>query len=79
MHEELGIYAKIGDYFCTSTFMHKNTEYDMCVFKVHDYQGHITLHEHLEIAWVRVDQLFDYAYPEPDLPIVALLQKQHQN
>ena len=75
LHEELGIRAQIGQYFCTSTFIHKDTEYDMCVFKVHDYEGKITLHEHLAIAWVTTHELSNYVYPAPDLPIVALLQK----
>ena len=75
LYEELGIDAEIGQYFCTSTFMHKDVEYDMCVFKVHKYEGQITLHEHLAIVWVTLERLSDYVYPAPDLPIVALLQK----
>ena len=75
LFEELGIHAQIGEYFCTSTFMHNTIEYDMCVFKVYDYHGQIVLHEHLAIAWVTPVKLSNYAYPAPDLPIVELLQK----
>lgn len=75
LFEELGIHVQIGEYFCTSTFMHNTIEYDMCVFKVYDYQGQIVLHEHLAIAWVTPAELSNYAYPAPDLPIIELLQK----
>jgi mutator protein MutT len=75
LYEELDIHAQIGEYFCTSTFIHKDSVYDMCVFKVHFYEGEIILHEHSAIAWVSVAQLSDYSYPAPDLPIIALLQK----
>ncbi len=75
LYEELDIHAQIGQYFCTSTFVHKDSVYDMCVFKVHAYEREIKLNEHSAMAWVTVEQLSDYAYPAADLPIVALLQK----
>ena len=75
LYEELDIHAQVGEYFCTSTFYHKDSIYDMCVFKVYAYDREIKLHEHSAIAWVTLDQLSCYAYPEADLPIVALLQK----
>lgn len=75
LYEELDIHAQIGDYFCTSTFEHKSFVYDMCVFKVNFYEGEIKLQEHSACAWVTIDQLSDYSYPAPDLPIIALLQK----
>lgn len=73
--EELSIDAEIGDYFCTSTFHHQDIEYDMCVFKVPSFKGEIKLHEHLAFAWVTPAELSNYVFPEADLPIVELLQK----
>lgn len=75
LFEELGIQAKVGDYFCTSTFSYKDTLYDMCVFKVPSFEGEIILKEHSAISWVTPDELSNYDFPEPDLPIVELLQK----
>jgi len=75
LYEELGIHAEVGDYFCTSTFYHKDTLFDMRVFKVLSYQGEIQLIEHSAIAWIRPSELSQYEFPEPDLPIVKLLQK----
>ncbi len=75
LYEELSIKAVVGDYFCTSTFIHKDLVYDMCVFKVHFYDGDIKLNEHSAMAWVTAQELSLYVYPEPDLPIIKLLQK----
>ena len=75
LFEELSIQAEVGEYFCTSTFHHKGAVYDMCVFKVSAFEGKIKLNEHLAIAWVTPDELSNYTFPEPDLPIVEFLQK----
>ncbi len=75
LFEELDIHVQVGEYFCTSTFFHKDSVYDMCVFKVYSYEREIKLQEHLAIAWVTPEQFSDYAYPAPDLPIIELLQK----
>ena len=78
LHEELDIYAHVGEYFCTSTFLHNDTVYDMCVFKVYSYDGEIKLNEHSALAWVTAAELSDYTYPDPDLPIIELLQQNNQ-
>jgi len=75
LYEELNIHAEVGEYFCTSTFYHKDSLYDMCVFKVDSYTGEMKLNEHLAISWVEVKELSKYKYPEPDLPIIQLLQQ----
>ncbi len=75
LQEELRIDAEIGEYLCTSTFYNKETLYDMCVFKVPSFQGEIVLNEHSAIVWLNPPELSNYNYPEPDLPVVELLQK----
>ncbi|MDR3550822.1 MAG: (deoxy)nucleoside triphosphate pyrophosphohydrolase [Candidatus Babeliales bacterium] len=75
LHEELSIQAHIGQYLCTSSFYHKDILFDMCVFRVPSFQGQITLNEHSAIAWVTPSELSNYEFPEPDLPIIELLQK----
>lgn len=75
LFEELSIHAEVGEYFCTSTFLHKDSLFDMCVFKVPSFKGELTLNEHSAIAWVTPSELSNYDMPEPDLPIVELLQK----
>ncbi len=73
--EELGIQAEVGEYFCTSTFYHKDSLFDMVVFRVPSFEGELTLHEHSAIAWVTPSELSNYDMPEPDWLIVELLQK----
>lgn len=75
LHEELGIHAVIGEYFCTSSFYHNGILYDMCVFMVTSYQGEIQLIEHSAIAWLEPTELSQYEFPEPDLVVIDLLQK----
>lgn len=75
LFEELNICPEIGEYFCTSTFYHKDSLYDMCVFKVPSYSGELKLNEHSAIAWVTHEELSQYDMPDPDIPIVKLLQK----
>ena len=75
LFEELGIHAEVGEYFCTSTFHHKDSLFDMVVFRVPSFKGELTLNEHSAIAWVTPSELSNYEMPEPDLPIVGLLQK----
>ena len=75
LFEELSIQVEVGDYFCTSTFNHKDAVYDMCVFKVSSFKGEIKLNEHSAIAWVTIDELNHYVFPDPDMSVVELLQK----
>lgn len=71
--EELGINAEVGEYVTSSTFMHKDNLYEMCMFRVPSFEGLIQLHEHQEIKWVARQDLPNYDYPDPDLPIVSML------
>ena len=48
----------------------------MHVFKVPSFEGEISLNEHSAIAWVDPSELSNYDMPEPDLPIVKVLQEQ---
>jgi len=75
LFEELGIQVEVGEYFCTSTFYHKDSLFDMCVFRVTSFKGELTLNEHSAIAWVVPSELSNYDMPDPDRPIVELLQK----
>jgi mutator protein MutT len=86
LREELDINAEIGEYLCTSSFYlmdsttlrfahHERVSYEMHVFMVRSFQGEIKLNEHSACAWVTPEELSNYTYPDPDLPIVELLQK----
>ncbi len=77
LYEELNIHATVAEYYCVSSFEHNNIFYDMHLFKVYNYQGQMQLHEHAAIAWVSAMDLSNYDYPQPDLPVVELLQKDY--
>ncbi len=75
LFEELGIQAIIGDYICSSLFMHKNQLHELIAFKVISFEGEITLFEHTHIAWIEKNQFHNYDFPDPDKPIIDLLLK----
>jgi mutator protein MutT len=76
LFEELSIRAEVGEHVCTSTFLHKDTIFDMYVFKVPFFTGTLTLNEHMAVHWVTPQELSNYEFPDPDLPIVNLLKKE---
>jgi mutator protein MutT len=78
LFEELSIRAEIGAFFCISTFCHRDVLFDMHVFRIISYEGEITLNEHSAVAWVVPSELSNYSMPDPDLPVVALLQEAKQ-
>lgn len=73
LFEEFGIHADIGAYFCSSFFKHKEMIFEMRVYYVPSFTGDFTLHDHLEIRWVSIEELPLYEMPEPDKPIVDKL------
>ena len=75
LREELGISAEVGDYYCSSSFYHKDALFEMYMFKVPSFEGQIVLHEHSAIAWVSISELSNYDMPDPDLPVVKKLQQ----
>ncbi len=75
LREELGIEVEVGDYFCTSYFEHKGTPMAMVVYYVPKYSGEIQLLDHKQVKWVTVDELDQYQFPDPDLPIIEKLKE----
>jgi 8-oxo-dGTP diphosphatase len=74
LNEEFGILAQVGDYFCSSFFEHKGSPVEMRVYMVPSFAGHMFLHDHKEVRWVKIDELSSYDMPAPDKPIVEQLQ-----
>ena len=73
LHEEFGIKAEVGDYFCTIPFEHKNQLMEMIVFFVPAFSGEFILYEHSQIKWVEKEDLLQYEFPEPDKPVIQKL------
>jgi len=75
LKEEFGIEAEVGEYFCTSLFEHKGIAMAMVVYFVPRYAGEIKLFDHKQIKWVTVDELEQFEFPDPDLPIIEKLKQ----
>ena len=73
LFEEFGIQATIDSYIASSFFEHKGQNMEMKAYFVSSYIRKITLTEHLEIRWVKKEDLFSYDMPDPDKPIVEKL------
>jgi len=73
LNEEFGILAQVGDYVCSSFFEHKGSMVEMRAYMVPSYAGHMFLYDHLEVRWVKIEDLPSYDMPEPDAPIVERL------
>lgn len=79
LNEEIGIHAKIGDYFCSSFFEHHGATWEMRAYFVRSFTGEIELREHQEVQWVAIKDLPSYDMPDPDKPIVKKLFKLIKN
>lgn len=75
LHEEFGIQVEVGEYICSSFFIHKDTQMEMQAFSVISFSEPFTLYEHLQIKWVAKEEFSDYEFPEPDYPIIEILLK----
>lgn len=75
LFEEFGIAAEVDEYLCSSFFEHNGAPYEMRAYFVRKFSGDPVLYEHAQIKWITKDQLYDFEYPDPDLPIIAELLK----
>lgn len=73
LSEELGIQAEIGNYFCSSFFEHRGSEWEMRAYFVSSFSSEIQLHEHQDMRWIDIKDLPQYEMPDPDKPIVEKL------
>lgn len=49
---------------------------EMRAYYVNTFSGDFNLYDHLQIKWVDIKELYSYAMPEPDMPIVYTLVSQ---
>lgn len=75
LFEELGIRAEIGSYICSSYFEQNGKLFELKAWYVHSFSGEPILYEHLQFRWVEKNELLQFEYPEPDLPIIQELLK----
>lgn len=75
LHEEFGIDAKIGSYFCSSIHDYGNFSIELIAYTIEDYSGDFVLIDHNKIEWVKFSELLDRDLSEADIPIAERLIK----
>ena len=75
LHEELGIVVSES---CLSPLTFASHSYPqfhllMPLYVCRRWEGTVTAHEHVRLAWVRPNRLRDYPMPPADVPLVAHL------
>jgi 8-oxo-dGTP diphosphatase len=73
LREELGIEAKIGEFFCSSTYAYSHATVELLVYHASHISGEFELHDHEEIRWVSRQQLLQYDFPEADNLVIERL------
>lgn len=79
LFEEFGIHAVVGKYVATIPFVYNDQDMEMVAYLVPSYEGTLVLHEHKAILWVRLDQMDDFTFPDPDIPLIQELRLFYTN
>lgn len=69
LHEEFGIHATVGRFFCESRFAYPKGVIHLLAFLVHSCIGEFQLHAHGALAWVAPEELMDRDLSPADIPI----------
>jgi 8-oxo-dGTP diphosphatase len=73
LYEEFEIHAKIGEFFCASTFQYPDKTIELLSYWVMGFSGNVRLKEHRQIKWVTSDQLINYDLTDADIPVANKL------
>ena len=71
--EELGVEIGVNAFICSSTWQYDHATIQLLAFKATLLSGELTLHVHTEIRWITPMELYDYDFPEADVPIIRYL------
>ena len=75
LHEELGIYAKIGKELMNYEHMLKTTIYNISFMEIIEYEGEILNNAHSVIKWVKLSNLLEYDFISGDDRFIQSLLK----
>jgi 8-oxo-dGTP diphosphatase len=75
LFEELGIYVRVGNHFCSSTYTYDFGQIELIAFFVEWLSGEIQPSAHDEVRWVLPEQLDHFDFSPADLPIVEKLKR----
>lgn len=70
LHEELGIHVHTVEPFLKTQHRYTKNEVLLDVLRVLEFTGEPSGHEGQEIAWVKIENLSHYKFPEANLKII---------
>ena len=73
LHEELGIEAEIGEFFCSSRYDYTHLPVELHAYRIKDFSGEIVPHVHDQVLWVLPQDLYRYDFPEANREIMSRL------
>ena len=71
--EELAVRASVGELLCRALFEGDGITLELLVYRVERIQGEPSLREHVEIRWVRPEELLSYDLADSDRSVVKQL------
>jgi len=75
LKEELDIEVEIISYIASNSFFCGETHIELVAYRVKYLSGEIKLVDHEEAKWVLPEELCEYKFTLPDLPIVEKVSK----
>ncbi len=79
IEEELGIEIAVGGYLCSIRHqLNCQSAIKIYAYRAVYVKGDIRLTDHDEVRWVKVEELIQYDFPEPDRYIASVLIKQQE-
>ncbi|GAB3741849.1 (deoxy)nucleoside triphosphate pyrophosphohydrolase [Spirosoma lituiforme] len=75
LSEELGIRTRTGNYFDTNIHHYSTVSIKLLAYNSIYISGEITLTDHDQVEWVKINDLLDYDLAEADIPFVHKLMK----
>ena len=73
IREELSVDIEISEFFMTVEHTYPDFQLVMHVYNCHLTEGEVILNEHVDMNWLRVEELDQLDWAEADVPIVKRL------
>ena len=73
IREELSVDIEISEFFMTVEHTYPDFHLVMHVYRCYLTEGEVILNEHVDMKWLKVDELYQLDWAEADIPIVKRL------
>ena len=73
IREELSVDIEISNFFMTVEHTYPDFHLVMHVYRCHLTEGEVILNEHVDMKWLKVEELDPLDWAEADVPIVKRL------